>query len=74
VIVNAESKTYVLASCSIGLGLVCGAGVLLLTTLAWTSLSSEPQLPTVLFFAAILLLGYGCHKIDCIEERLKRKP
>jgi hypothetical protein len=49
-------------------------GVLLLTTLAWTSLAREPQLPTVLFFAAILLLAYGCHRLDCIEDELKRKP
>jgi hypothetical protein len=67
--VNAESKTYLVASCSIGLGLVCGAGVLLLTTLAWASLASEPQLPTVLFFAAMGLLAYGCHKLDCIDEQ-----
>ena len=26
------------------------------------------------FFAAILLLTYGCHKIDCIEDQVKRKP
>ena len=56
-----------------GLGLVCGAGVLLLTTLAWTSFSTAPQLPTVLFFAAMALLAYGCHKIDCINDELTKK-
>ena len=71
---NAESKTYLIASCSIGLGLVCGAGVLLFTVLAWARLSSEPQLPTVLFFAAILLVAFGCHKLDRIQDNLKRKP
>lgn len=68
-----EGRTYLIASCSIGLGLVCGAGVLLLTTLAWARVENIPQLPTVLFFAAILLLAYGCHKIDCIEDTLKRR-
>jgi hypothetical protein len=71
--VNAESKTYLVASCSIGLGLVCGAGVLLLTTLAWARLADAPQLPTVLFFAALLLLAYGCHKIDCAEDDARRR-
>jgi hypothetical protein len=71
--VNAESRTYLVASCSIGLGVVCGAGVLLLTTLAWASLASEPQLPTVLFFVAMLLLAYGCHKLDCLEEEQRRQ-
>jgi hypothetical protein len=70
---NAESKGYLVASCSIGLGLACGAGVLLVTTLAWARLSGAPQLPTILFFAALLLLAYGCHKLDCIEDELKKK-
>jgi len=70
--VNSEGKAYLVASCSIGLGLVCGAGVLLLTTLAWTSFASSPQVPTVLFFAAMALLAYGCHKIDCLDEQRRR--
>ena len=70
---NSEGKAYLVASCSIGLGLVCGAGVLLLTTLAWTSFASSPQVPTILFFAAMALLAYGCHKLDCIEDQLKQK-
>ncbi|MFL6373412.1 MAG: hypothetical protein ACJ73D_01980 [Pyrinomonadaceae bacterium] len=72
---NAEGKSYLIASCSMGLGLVCGAGagVLLITTLAWRSVTGAPQLPTVLFFAALLLLTYGCHKLDCVEDELKRK-
>ena len=70
---NSEGKAYLVASCSIGLGLVCGAGVLLVTTLAWTSFSSSPQVPTVLFFAAMALLAYGCHKIDCLESQIKKR-
>ena len=61
------------ASCSIALGLAAGCGVLLLTTLAWTQVSEVPQLPTVLFFLAMLLLAFGCHKLDCIENELKQK-
>jgi len=71
--VNSEGKAYLVASCSIGLGLVAGAGVLLLTTLEWARLSTEPQVPTILFFAAMALLAYGCHKIDCLEDQLKQK-
>ena len=69
---NAESKTYLLASCSVALGLVAGAGVLLLTTLEWARLESHPQLPTVLFVIAMLLLAFGCHRIDCIERQRKQ--
>ena len=69
---NSEGKAYLVASCSIGLGLVCGAGVLLLTTLAWASLANAPQLPTVLFFAAMALLAYGCHKLDCIDAQRRQ--
>jgi len=71
--VNSEGKAYLVASCSIGLGLVAGASVLLLTTLEWARLSTEPQVPTALFFVSILLLAFGCHKLDCIEDELKRK-
>ena len=70
---NGESKNYLVASCSVALGLVAGAGVLLLTTLEWARLSTEPQVPTALFFVSILLLAFGCHKLDCIEDELKRK-
>ena len=70
---NAESKCYLVASCSIALGVVAGCGVLLLTTLAWAQVSDFPQLPTVLFFLAMLLLGFGCHKLDCLEGDLKQK-
>lgn len=71
-----ESKCYVIASCSIGLGLIAGCGVLLLTTLAWARLADTPQLPTVLFFIAMLLLTFGCHKLDCFERdrRGKARP
>ena len=71
---NRESRHYLVASCSIGLGLIAGAGVLLLTTLAWAHLEDVPQLPTVLFFVALALLGYGCHRLDrCERDELRRR-
>lgn len=70
---DTEGRSYLIASCSIGLGLVCGAGVLLVTTLAWASVSNEPQLPTVLFFVGIFLLAFGCHKLDCIEKSVRSR-
>jgi hypothetical protein len=70
---NAEGRNYLIASCSIGLGLVCGAGVLLFTTLAWASVAKEPQLPTVLFFVGIALLAFGCHRIDCLETKIRSR-
>jgi hypothetical protein len=62
----------VIASCSIALGVIAGCGVLLLTTLAWAHMSETPQLPTVLFFLAMALLGYGCHRLDCVERKQRQ--
>lgn len=68
---NVESRNYLIASFSVGLGLIAGAGVLLLTTLEWTHLENHPQIPTILFALAMILLGFGCHRIDCLEKRRK---
>ena len=61
------------ASCTITLGLIAGIGVLLVTTLAWARLEDVPQLPTILFFAALALLAYGCHRLDCCERDEARR-
>jgi hypothetical protein len=69
---NAESKHYLIASCSMCIGLVSGMAVLLFTTLAWAHVSDEPQLPTVLFFISLAFLAYGCHRLDCIDSENRR--
>jgi hypothetical protein len=68
-----KGRQYVIASCSIGLGLIAGIGVLLVTTLEWVHVENAPQLPTVLFFVALGLLAYGCHCLDCWEDNERHR-
>lgn len=71
--VKAERRSYLIASCSMGLGCITGSGVLVLTTLAWAHLSDSPQVPTILFFIAMGLLAYGCHRLDCLESARRKE-
>jgi len=70
--VDKSRRDLLIASLSIVAGLVSGIAVLLVTTFESSQLESHPQVPTVLFFLALGLLGYGCHKGDCMERERHR--